>query len=89
MVIELNIMTDTTPYGYAQPDALAFLDQPIGELGTYTTVASPPGQDLGTNSGDFSSSAHYSQPPAWLQTPGPEVHLSAGNLACPMYTCHV
>jgi hypothetical protein len=68
------------PYDQAQPDALAFLDQPIGEFGTFAAPAAPPCQDLGANSADFYSSAQLLQPPAWGQTPGAEVRLAAGHL---------
>ena len=68
----------STPYGHAQHDPLAFLDQPIGAFGAVATTEPPSyGLDLGETSASTDSSAQHLQPPAWIQPPRPEVRLAA------------
>lgn len=76
------LMSGVVPdYGYAQPDALAFLDQLIGDFGLPAMLATQPCQPLGAQPVDPYSAAQYLQPAAWVQVPGFEVGLAAGMFA--------
>ena len=81
-----NNMSDAPPYGHAQPDALAFLDQPIGAFGTLATTVPLPYLATDTS---VDSSAQQLQPPAWVQAPGVEVRLERGNGLHVQSTCHL
>lgn len=71
-------MTAPAPYGYAQPDALAFLDQPLADFDS--VLQTQPLQALGDSAVDSYITLPYAQTPAWSQSPGFKVWMAAGNL---------